>query len=584
MRDLITIGTNQIVKHFKYENQYKPESKYWGLGIEVEVYLEFDIKKKISEKEFLQNHKKERYSIDYYSNYSQTILPEAFGEMLRLMGSKVLFIPVLLNSHSFTKTDRFNNSKTLYTTNSEPNKKFEGKTLIEYLAERDSYFNQENPTWIFDGDTIEFISVNFFNSKLADILDEVELNKKIFIKKLNKQFEENKIFESYGKIKIMEQNYPFAKYLTNLNNIGMFNNGTIHFNITLPTKLDLNSKIKNKEKFIKKHKNAIKIIQWLEPLIIGVYGSPDPFATLSGYKDKNKFSNCSQRNVISRYISIGTFNTDLMESGKILTKPIDTLVMNKLDFWWYKRIHGLGLTNGLTNESSNITSAYSKLGDIGLDINFNKHWNHGIEIRFLDYINDKKLVQECFEFIIYLMDFSLANEKLFDKITNPIINESWNNLVYMIFIHGINLNLNEHDKSIYELLFSIKIKSTNIVDVYYEIFEYLKKKFNKEFIESNDELVKANKINKLIVPSGLFSSLVLENKQTQSEIINPITNSTPDIFALTNSLGQTYTKIKQAQQNLIENRETLLDSIDIEYEKNIDQVNKCVQMNACVIM
>ena len=43
--------------------------------------------------------------------------------------------------------------------------KFEGKTLIEYLAERDSYFNQENPTWIFDGDTIEFISVNFFNSK-----------------------------------------------------------------------------------------------------------------------------------------------------------------------------------------------------------------------------------------------------------------------------------------------------------------------------------------------------------------------------------------------------------------------------------
>ena len=194
MRDLIIIGTNQIVKHYKYETQYKPDSTYWGLGIEEEVYLEFDIKKKVTEKEFLENHKKERYSIDYYSNYSKKILPEAFNEMIRLMGSNVLFISVLLNSHSFIKVDRFNNNKTLYTKKCEPNIKFEGKTLIEYLAERDSYFNQENPAWIFDGDTIEFISVNFFNSKLSDIMNEVELNKKIFITKLNKQFEQNKIF------------------------------------------------------------------------------------------------------------------------------------------------------------------------------------------------------------------------------------------------------------------------------------------------------------------------------------------------------------------------------------------------------
>ena len=46
MRDFIIIGSNQIEKHFKYESQYKPESRYWGLGIEIEVYLEFDIKKK----------------------------------------------------------------------------------------------------------------------------------------------------------------------------------------------------------------------------------------------------------------------------------------------------------------------------------------------------------------------------------------------------------------------------------------------------------------------------------------------------------------------------------------------------------
>ena len=46
-------------------------------------------------------------------------------------------------------------------------------------------------------------------------------------------------------------------------------------------------------------------------------------------------------------------------------------------------------------------NAYTKLNDIGLDINFNKHYNHGIEIRFLDHINDNKKIYESFEFIIF---------------------------------------------------------------------------------------------------------------------------------------------------------------------------------------
>ena len=41
------------------------------------------------------------------------------------------------------------------------------------------------------------------------------------------------------------------------------------------------------------------------------------------------------------------------------------------------------------------------------------------------------------------------------------------------------LKSKDHEKKIYEVIFSIKIKSTNIVDVYYEIFAYLKKRFNK---------------------------------------------------------------------------------------------------------
>lgn len=511
MRDFITIGNNQIEKHNKYKTQYKPYSVFWGLGIEEEVYLEFEQRKQITEKEFLLNHKKERYSVDYYSNYKKEILTEAFENILKRMGSNTLYIPILLNSHSFTKTDRYGEHETIYSTKREPNPKYSGKTLISLCSEIDNFFNEENATWIFDGDTIEFISVDFYNAKLLEILEEIELNKRVFITKLSKIFELNKIYSEYGKIKIMEQNYPFGKYLTNPNNIGMFNNGTIHLNITLPTKLDLNAQIKNKEKFIKKHKNAIKLIQWFEPLIIGVYGTPDPFATLSGYVNKNKFSNCSQRNVISRYIGIGIYDTDRMESGKILTKPISELPMGKLDYWWFNRFHE--------------SSAYTKLEQIGLDINFNKHWNHGIEIRFLDYIPNVKLVEECYKFIIWIIDLSLEQD--FTNLPNPIIDRKWNNLVYNIFIEGINYNLNTEDKKLFQFILGIKLKSINIVDIYYEIYEYLKKKYTKEYIETNNK-------SKIYLPSGGFSKLVLEseeklNNQKELEVDKKVNFETEEV-------------------------------------------------------
>ncbi len=510
MRDLVTIGNNQIEKHNKYGNQYKPYSVFWGLGIEQEVYLEFENKQYISEHEFLHNHKKERYSVDYYSNYDLDILTEAFGEILRLSGSKILEIPLMLNSHSFTKADRYGEHETIYSTKREPNKKFSGKTLIKYLEEQDKYFNQEDPTWIFDGDTIEFISVDFCNAKLSEILKEVEINKRIFMVKLNRLVEKNKIFSEYGKIKIMGQNHAFGKYLTNMDNIGMFNNGTIHLNITLPTKLNEDAKIKNKEKFISKHKNAIKLIQWLEPIIIAVYGSPDPFATLKEYSNSNKFSNCSQRNAVSRYISIGIYDTDTMEPGKILTKPLESIPMSKLDYWWFNRFHK--------------SSAYAKLENIGLDINFNKHWNHGIEIRFLDYIADKKLVQECFEFIIYLMDLSLESEleSHISNLLNPIYVKDWNNFVYNVLVNGRDYNLSNKEKKIYNLIFSIEIKKDNIVDVYYEIFSHLKKKFNKEFIEVNK---KSNSIGMGVgmgIPLGSFSKFVLDNTQIEQKQMEQI--------------------------------------------------------------
>ena len=61
----------------------------------------------------------------------------------------------------------------------------------------------------------------------------------------------------------MNNNYPFALHMTNLKNVSIFNNGTLHYNITLPTELDENRKIKNMEQFIKDNSRAIKLIQYM---------------------------------------------------------------------------------------------------------------------------------------------------------------------------------------------------------------------------------------------------------------------------------------------------------------------------------
>ena len=56
-------------KHLKYNNKYVGNEVYWGLGIEFETYLEFENKIPVTKSIFLNNHKRERYSVDYYSNY-----------------------------------------------------------------------------------------------------------------------------------------------------------------------------------------------------------------------------------------------------------------------------------------------------------------------------------------------------------------------------------------------------------------------------------------------------------------------------------------------------------------------------------
>jgi len=479
---------NTAEKHRKYQMFYKPNIVYWGLGIENELYLEFDQKIKIPMSFFEKNHRRERYSIDYFANYKSSVLARAFDEFNKFVpavGIGDLELPILINSHSFTHGDQSNQPETLYTSRLIRNPKFSGTVLIDFLKKSDTYFaNTMDLNWLFDGDTIEFTTLNFFNGNLPAIIDELEKSKMEFIKHINDSFQREKLFETYGPVKIMELNHDFAIHLTNLDNISMFNNGTLHYNITLPTKLDSNAEIVDFQSFTKTHQLAIKYIQWLEPLLIAVYGSPDPFSKLSTtFLNKRAFSASSQRCAVSRYISIGTYDSDEMVRGKYLTEKISNLKLNHCDHWWYTNYHK--------------HSAYSTLIELGLDINFNKHYNHGIELRFFDHITDSNKIKESFEFIIYLMDFVLDK---FITIINPIYEKSWNNLVIGTLTYGRDYALTVGEKNQFDKLFGVVFTNNIAGHLYNEIYEYLVSSYGKKYKRNNVYYRK---------PIGPFSSLVL---------------------------------------------------------------------------
>ena len=456
-----TIGFSCNDKHKKYESYYKPNEIFFGFGIESEYYLEFDNEIEFDRLKFIKNHNKERYSIDYYSNYKTDISP--FFERVQYTGK----LPLLFNAHSMTLTDKYNQPRTKYTTNNERNELFNGETLWDFCKKKNEYFsNNFDKIFTFDGDTIEIMTVDFYNKSIKDVLEEHATTRKNIIDNLNKVFVENNIFSEYGRIDFMKKNHPFAVHLTNINNVAMFNNGTIHINITLPTKLDNNSKIQNKLDFIEKHKNFIRLVQYLEPILLCIYGTRDP---LSEYDCA--FSSSSQRCAISRYIGIGTYDTNHMKTGKILQESVNNIIVAKEEWGWYNQYYR--------------TCGYNQLDKLGMDINFNKHYNHGVEIRFFDFIPHEKYEELC-KFIQWL---TLISSKQF--LDNPIYSRDWNDMVICSLIEGPRWELNKTHKRIYENIFG-RINSTNVCDIYCELYRKIDSKEPEIIVEEIQELKKDN--------------------------------------------------------------------------------------------
>jgi saccharopine dehydrogenase (NAD+, L-lysine-forming) len=361
----------------KYMNVYDAITQptlFWALGIENESYLMLN-KLQLATTFRKLKPKRERYSVDYYKNFKADTLATMLERLCSLPN---LTYPVYINSHTFQRTDTKLHHKTFYDTQATPNPVYTESIHERLLQECPFYQDVYDKSVVFDGDSIEFITQNFQNTTVLKCMEEFTQLKRQFRKEVFPFFEKWNI----GKVMYPDHNYGLVTFLTtNKSNLLVCNNGTIHINLTLPTILQ-DGNIVDRNRFAKEHLIAMEYIQVLEPLFVACYGTPDVFSILS-----SSYSIGSLRASMSRYISLQTFDTSTPVNGKLL-------VMDRpsCPSMWYNQLEDMG---------------YIPTTQIGYDLNFNKFKNHGIEIRFFEWLPEEYL-GDIMNVILLLAQHSLV--------------------------------------------------------------------------------------------------------------------------------------------------------------------------------
>jgi hypothetical protein len=388
-------------KHIQYADSHIPGEVFWGIGIENETYIEVRTPVKVTRDFFLTKHGRERYSVDYWPQYKPAVLKAALES-----ATFPTRLPFLYNGHSLTKCDAQGQHRTTYAKVPTPNPAFSGTTLLEDLSGANpAVFGYEaNHTWWrFDGDTIEFITQDFRCTTVEASLRELIGCKTRWID----------AFRAYTGLDATwpSTNHGFAVFATNPSNVGIFNNGTIHLNWTVPTLLDKNGEIDNWPRFEQQHRNLARLLQWLEPFWVAKYSSPDPFANMPDmpYALRAKFPAGGQRLAASRYIGVGTYDTETMPTGKLLTEE-RRLIPDSAKAGW--------------EAGYNRPVAYEVLDRIGYDINFHKFKNHGVELRIFDWVPPDQLL-EIMRTCVWAMDRAVTTP----SIPNPQDSKEWHTLI-----------------------------------------------------------------------------------------------------------------------------------------------------------
>ena len=413
-----------LPKHVKYRASYTPNELYWGLGVEEEIYLELD-RPLVVPADYIKHHRKrERYSVDYWNTYkagaAEQVL-DAWVSASPQKGDTPISLPVLLNAHTLARTDRRGQPRTTYEAEPKSNPAFCGTTLLEDLSgvQPDVFADGRDVWWTLDGDTVEFMTQKYYNVKMEDVVEELVEHKRRWLTAFRDGLtalpdREEALHDS---VDYVQKNHGLATFLTNRTEVTAFNNGTYHVNLTLPTRLDHEARIADEALFIEQHRRLARLFQWISPFLVARYGSGDVLASLGGLS--TAFPAGSQRLCACRYVGVGTFDTERMATGKILTLPYE-----RVEWRWFEQLYDLS------------GCAYKKMPALGLDMNFNKHWNHGLEFRIFDWFPEARL-PELLRLLVWMCDESLAR----DAVPNPLKDPLWNQVLARCVWQGCTVEM-----------------------------------------------------------------------------------------------------------------------------------------------
>lgn len=450
-------------KHAKYGDAYKA-GRFWGLGIENETYLELGMT--AVGPDFFSSRDRERYSVGYWSIYKSVpnLCPTKSDTM----------IPLLMNAHSLTKTDRYGNHQTTFETIPKPNPKYIGSTLLDNLESINPtvFRDGKEVWWTLDGDTIEFMTQNFYCATVSSVISEFTAHKNRWLSSFREAIRTLDTEDALqNEIHYPLKNHGFATFLTNRKNLAIFNNGTYHINLTLPTLLTEDRRIADWNLFVQQHRAVARMFQWLEPLLVARYCSGDILSTF----DSTAYPRGSQRLCASRYVSVGTFDTDIMERGKVLVKPY-TFVEGR----WYEQIYE--------------GSAYIKLKELGLDINFNKHWNHGLEFRIFDWFSEEWL-PELLNLLVWMCDEALT--RALDK---PQSSALWNSVVAKAVWNGKEAMLTEEEGTLFCSVLGITTVNTVIPTSVLDMYETVRRTWEARWSDSKNTYTSCMALKERLIP------------------------------------------------------------------------------------
>jgi hypothetical protein len=356
----------------KYMSSYSPASTssslFWGIGIENETYLmRTELRNAAAFRRLRQ--KRERYSVDYFQNFKAGPLQKSLKQLATL---ESLTYPIYINSHTFQRTDHRGEHRTLYDGAGTANPAFTESLHERLLRDVPFYARTYDTSVVFDGDSIEFITQQFYQTTVDACVQELIDLKRDWLAAVGPA-----LAASLGPLRFPDHNYGIVAFQsTYQRNMALCNNGTYHVNLTLPTRLE-DGVIVDKAQFAADHLKWVEAIQIVEPLLVACYGTPDVLSLACPF-EKEEYSIGSLRVTLSRYVSLQTFPTKAPVNGKLLHCQVP-------EGSWYK---GLGGSPYHTNDV------------IGYDVNFNKFKNHGIELRFFDWFPEEYLADLVFFLIL----------------------------------------------------------------------------------------------------------------------------------------------------------------------------------------